>query len=131
VEFAADAIRANMCGSGPVVASWPEQDLDPVAAFLTTLAVLYGFAARRRSGDAGLCAFVIQRISEPVGALATVGQHPLRLWQIAQQGGRTFIDLPLKALPMAVLRRKPKAKIQIHSGGQGVLRVRGESLNDL
>ena len=29
--------------------------------------------------------------------------------------GRTYADLPLQALPMAVWRRKPKTKVPVHS----------------
>ena len=34
--------------------------------------------------------------------------------------GRTYTDLPLQALLMAVWRRKPKTKVQVHSPSHGL-----------
>ena len=45
-----------------------------VSAFL----VLDGSAARLLAWEAGLCPLVVQRISEPIGIMATVGQKPFR-----------------------------------------------------
>jgi len=39
-----------------------------------------------RPGMHAFIPFVFQRISEPVGIIAPVGQHPLCLWQAAQHG---------------------------------------------
>ena len=36
--------------------------------------------------------------------------------------GRTYTDLPLQALLMAVWRRKPKTKVQVHSPSRALLR---------
>ena len=36
--------------------------------------------------------------------------------------GRTYTDLPLQALLMAVWRRKPKTKVQVHSSSRALLR---------
>ena len=36
--------------------------------------------------------------------------------------GRTYADLPLQALLMAVWRRKPKTKVHVHSPFRALLR---------
>lgn len=48
-------------------------------------------AARRPARDAWLYPIVFQHISEPVDIVAPVGQQPLSLWQITQQGRRTHM----------------------------------------
>jgi hypothetical protein len=80
----------SRCDASPVLQP-AEHDLDPVASFIAALVVLDGLVARLPSADAGLYPLVFQRISEPVGIMAPVGQQPLRLWQTTQQGRRIRI----------------------------------------
>ena len=48
--------------------------------------MLDGLGARLPARDAGLYPLVFQRISEPVGIIAPVGQQLVRLWQADSQG---------------------------------------------
>ncbi|CAM3399789.1 hypothetical protein PAAM106076_18700 [Paracoccus aminovorans] len=64
--------------------SLPEDDLDAVSAFAASLVVL---AARLAAGDAGPYPLVFQRIPEPVGIMAPLGQQSVRLRQAARQRG--------------------------------------------
>jgi hypothetical protein len=46
--------------------------------------MLDGLAARLPARDAGIYPLVLQRISEPIGVIATVSQQPVRLWQVSR-----------------------------------------------
>jgi hypothetical protein len=58
---------------------------------LRRLSCLMGLPRDFRVRDAGLYPFVIQRISEPVGIMAAVGQQLIRLWQAVQKRSRSRI----------------------------------------
>jgi hypothetical protein len=77
--------------NAPPVLQSPEHDLDPVAAFVAAFVVLDGLSARLPVGDAGLYPLVFQRISEPVGDVAPVGQQLFRRGQAAEHGSCTSI----------------------------------------
>ena len=82
------------CDAAPVLQS-TEHDLDPVAALITSFVVAGCFAARLPTWDAGASLLVFQRIPEPVGIIAPVGEHPLGIGQTAQQrcGSSVVADL--------------------------------------
>jgi hypothetical protein len=84
------------CSDPPPVLEPSEHDLDPVASFVAALVMLDGVAARLPAGNAGPYPLVFQRFPEPISVITAVGEQPLRLWQVAQQGRRTGIvaDLP-------------------------------------
>ena len=68
-----------------------EHDLDLVAAFVATLVVLDGLAARLPARNAGLYPLVFQCFSEPVGVISPVSEQPICLWQAAQQRRRAGV----------------------------------------
>ncbi len=78
-------------GHAPPVLESSEHDLDAVSTFVAALIVsnclLAGFPAR----DAGAYALVFQRISEPIGIIAPIRQHPVCLWEAAQQSSGSAV----------------------------------------
>jgi hypothetical protein len=84
---------AIRCHPSPVPEP-PEHDLDAVTAFVATLVVFHRFAAGLLAWDARLYPFAFQRISEPIGIVATIrcrAQQPFRRRQAAQQSKRANI----------------------------------------
>lgn len=73
------------CDSAPVLQP-SKHDLDPVAAFVSALIVSHRHGTRFAARNVGLDTFLLQRIPEPFGIVTSVGQHPLRLGHIVQQG---------------------------------------------
>src|SRR5690606_36322030 len=73
------------CNTPPVLEP-AEHDLDAIAALVTAFVVPDGFLPALPAGDACLYPLVFQCISEPVGIVAPIGQHPLCLRQAAQHG---------------------------------------------
>jgi hypothetical protein len=81
------ACVATRCHPSPVPEP-PKHDLDAVSAFVAMLVVFHRFAAGLLAWDARLYPFVFQRISEPIGIVATIrcrAQHPFCRRQAAQQ----------------------------------------------
>jgi hypothetical protein len=78
-------------GDAAPVLEAAEHDLDAVTAFVPALVVFDGQRAGFAARNAGLDALLLQRIPEPVGVIAAVGQQPLRLGQVVEQGRRTGV----------------------------------------
>lgn len=78
-------------GDAAPVPEATEHDLDAVVAFASALVVFdwhgMGFSTR----NAGLDAILLKRVPEPLGIIAPVCQHPLRLRQVLKQGRRTNV----------------------------------------
>src|SRR3546814_7421504 len=68
-----------------------EHDLDAIAAFFAPLVVFYGLVPYFPARDAGRDPLFLQGVAEPVGIIASVGQHPLRLGQTVEQSGRASV----------------------------------------
>jgi hypothetical protein len=68
-----------------------EHDLDPAAPFVVALVRTDGMPSQLPARDAGACPLVFQRIPEPVGIVATVGDLPFSGRQAAQQGCRADV----------------------------------------
>ena len=84
-----DGAPVVSCRNPPPVFEPAEHGLDTVAALVATFIVADGFLPALPAGDVCLYLLVLQRISEPVGIIVPVGQHPLRLRQAAQHGSCT------------------------------------------
>ena len=56
-----------------------------VTPFVSALVVFHGLLALFSSRDAGAYPLVFQRVSEPVGIVASIPEQPSDLWQTAQQ----------------------------------------------
>src|SRR3546814_8352945 len=68
-----------------------EHDLDAVTAFVAAFVVLYGRVPDFSARDAGRDTLLLQGVAEPVGIIASVGQHPLRVGQTVEQSGRASV----------------------------------------
>jgi hypothetical protein len=68
-----------------------EHNLDPVAAFVSTLVVFDGLGSGLPARDARLYLLVLRGFTKPVRVIAWVGQKPLRRWKTAQQCCRAGI----------------------------------------
>jgi len=68
-----------------------EHDLHAAAASVSALVVPDRLVAGPPTWDAGLDAFGLQSVPEPVGIIAAVTEQPLRFWHLVQQGRRAGI----------------------------------------
>ena len=72
-------------GDAPPILEAAEHDLDAAAAPVAALVVSDRLVARSAARDAGLDAFGIQGVPEPVCIIAAVTEQPLCFWQIIEQ----------------------------------------------
>lgn len=63
-----------------------EHDLDAVAELVTALVVIDVQGAELAARNARLNALLLERVSEPFGVIASIGQQPLRFGQVVEQG---------------------------------------------
>ena len=84
-----------------------EHDLDAVAAFVVSNGLLPALPA----GDAGHYPFVFQRLSEPVGIIAPVGQHPLGPGRLLSMAAAPVSSLTEPAVTNMRIGRPPRREV--------------------
>lgn len=96
-----------------------EHDLDAVTPFVPSLVVFDGQGTAFAARNAGFDALLLQGISEPVSVIAAVGEHPLGLGQIVEQGRCTGVIADLtgrdEEAQRAAVRISHGVQLRIHA----------------